>query len=317
MKKTLLSMAAMMLLATGVNAQKVFDSKVAQKADLVKHNKVELNVASTSIVNHNGMKKADEETNNKILLGFQPNGSGVTSAGWPAIEDASGVGAQLPVTEEGYGYKVVGLRFAVLASLGEATDEDQLVGAFVYAMPTDKNATQPAAVCFKDLPEDSYDLCDVTATQVNINFNDVYFTNPFALDKTMSSLMWGLYYVQNTEGSEDSFDSYPFLLAKYGEDEEFPSAKEGYYPFLAYGSFGKDGLAWYVGSDAEKARYALMAYLICETPNGETAVIGLNGSKKPVAQQYYTVDGKRLSAPQKGLNIVKLSNGETQKVYVK
>ena len=315
MKKTLLSMAAMMLLATGVNAQKLFDSKVAQKADLVKHNKVELNVASTSIVNHNGMKKADEETNNKILLGYQPTKSTtVAFAGWPSIADASGVAAQMSVPEEGYGYKVVGVRFAVVASLGEATDEDQLVGAFVYALPSDKNATQPVAVNFKDLPEDSYDLCEVGATEVNVNFNDVYFTNSFTLDDTMSSLMWGLFYVQKTD---DSDDSYPILLAKYGDDEEFPTVDEDNCPFLAYGSFSSKGLNWYAGSDAEKSPYALVAYLICETPSGETAIVGLNNSKKPVAQQYYTVDGKRLSAPQKGLNIVKLSNGETQKVYVK
>ena len=32
---------------------------------------------------------------------------------------------------------------------------------------------------------------------------------------------------------------------------------------------------------------------------------------------YYGVDGKRLNAPQKGLNIVRLSNGTSQKIIVK
>lgn len=37
-----------------------------------------------------------------------------------------------------------------------------------------------------------------------------------------------------------------------------------------------------------------------------------NAHATPVA--YYSVDGKRLSAPQKGLNIVKMSNGKTAKI---
>ena len=34
-------------------------------------------------------------------------------------------------------------------------------------------------------------------------------------------------------------------------------------------------------------------------------------------QSYYSLDGKRLDAPQKGINIVKLANGQTKKVVIK
>lgn len=36
-----------------------------------------------------------------------------------------------------------------------------------------------------------------------------------------------------------------------------------------------------------------------------------------VAREYYTIDGKRIAQPQKGLNIVRLSNGKTFKAIVK
>ena len=320
MKKTFLSMAAMLLLATGVNAQKVFDAKVAKMADLAKlanRNKVELNVASTSTAKQNGMKKEGEQEVQATLVGFMPESTSVTFAGWPSVDDAMGVGAQMPLDENAYGYKVVGVRFAVMASLGVSPDEDHPVGAFVCAMPSDENATNYAAATGVDLAEGDYELSVVDGKSLDVKWNDVPVAQPFTIDNTMSALMWGLYYVQNTDDEEGSYDSYPFILCKYGADEEFPDANEGYYPFLALGSFGSNGFDWYIGSDATRSPYALCAYAICELPNGSTAVIGLNGSKKPVAQQYYTVDGKRLSAPQKGLNIVKLSNGETQKVYVK
>ena len=35
------------------------------------------------------------------------------------------------------------------------------------------------------------------------------------------------------------------------------------------------------------------------------------------AERYHTIDGKQLSTPQRGLNIVKMSDGTTRKVIVK
>ena len=313
MKKTLLSMAAMLLLATGVNAQK-FDAKVAKMADLAKlanRNKVELNVASTS--KHNVMKKEGEEDPQYTLVGYQPATSPVGYEGWPTVEDAMGVAAQMPVDETAYGYKVVGVRFAVVGSLGVSPDDEHPVGAFVYAMPSDENATDYAAFGGVNLPEGSYQVSSLDGQNLELQWNDVAIT-PFTIDDTMSALMWGVYYVQNTDA--DSQDATPFLYGEYEDASEFPDYKEGFCPYLVLGSFGTGGFSWYLNA-TEDYPYAVCMMAICELPNGSTAVIGLNGSKKPVAQQYYTVDGKRLSAPQKGLNIVKLSNGETQKVYVK
>ena len=37
-------------------------------------------------------------------------------------------------------------------------------------------------------------------------------------------------------------------------------------------------------------------------------------SKYEVLSQYFSLDGKQLAAPQKGVNIVKMSDGATRKV---
>ena len=69
--------------------------------------------------------------------------------------------------------------------------------------------------------------------------------------------------------------------------------------------------------DKESDKYCLCMQLILETPGGSTVILGLNGSDKPVAMQYFSLDGKKLSAPQKGINVVKMSDGTSKKVLVK
>lgn len=48
-----------------------------------------------------------------------------------------------------------------------------------------------------------------------------------------------------------------------------------------------------------------------------TGVDGIESSDESVVKAYYTVDGKRINAPQRGLSIVKYSNGTTKKVFKK
>ena len=44
---------------------------------------------------------------------------------------------------------------------------------------------------------------------------------------------------------------------------------------------------------------------------------GIEANEEAVAKTYYTLDGKQLSAPQPGMNIVKMSNGKVKKVMVR
>lgn len=52
---------------------------------------------------------------------------------------------------------------------------------------------------------------------------------------------------------------------------------------------------------------------------GKTAPVGINNAtvKNAVAKQYYTLDGRSINAPQKGINIVKMSDGSVKKIYIK
>lgn len=54
----------------------------------------------------------------------------------------------------------------------------------------------------------------------------------------------------------------------------------------------------------------------------ENAALGIKGiedsaDNTALGRQYFSIDGKRLAQPQKGLNIVRMSNGKTFKAYVK
>lgn len=56
----------------------------------------------------------------------------------------------------------------------------------------------------------------------------------------------------------------------------------------------------------------------CAISGGETGIESVNGNSASATEvARYTIDGVKLSAPQKGLNIVKMSDGRTMKVMVK
>lgn len=52
-------------------------------------------------------------------------------------------------------------------------------------------------------------------------------------------------------------------------------------------------------------------------PNATGINLLTSGQTTPAAQQYYTIDGKLLNAPVKGINIVKYSDGSVNKVVIK
>lgn len=62
---------------------------------------------------------------------------------------------------------------------------------------------------------------------------------------------------------------------------------------------------------------ALKSNVYSDEAAGIKGVNDANADATAVAREYYSIDGKRLQQPQKGLNIVRLSNGKTFKVVVK
>ena len=62
---------------------------------------------------------------------------------------------------------------------------------------------------------------------------------------------------------------------------------------------------------------ALKSNVYSDEAAGIKGIDDANADATAVAREYYSIDGKRLCQPQKGLNIVRLSNGKTFKVVVK
>lgn len=304
MKKTLLSMAAMLLLATGASAQKL-DLTVAGEANVdSRFNKFEQVAAPKT----NGMKKLKEGDK---LLGFPCTATPVAKVGWPMVPDAASAASQLMLDESWYGYNVIGIRYLLLGSLGENTKETP-VGVYVWGMP-ESGKQEDLLAAEKLLNEGDYELCVVRDQQLTANWNETYFDEPFELSDKTVALRYGFMYVQDT--NDENLAAAPFLMGKFGDDEEFPDPNSGNVPFLVFGTFGEKQ-AWYryVASDFH---CALCVQVIVRKPNGETAILGVDASGKAYEKQYYSLDGKKLSAPQKGINVVKMSDGTSKKVLVK
>lgn len=304
MKKTLLSMAAMLLLATGASAQKL-DLTVAGKANVdSRFNKFEQVAAPKA----NGMKKLKE---GDALIGFPASATPVSRIGWPTVPDAMSAAAQLMLNESWYGYNVVGIRYLLLGSLGENTEETG-VGVYVWGIP-ESGKQEDLLAGEKALNEGDYELCVLEGNNLTANWNETYFDEPFTLSDKTAALRYGFMYVQNTD--DESPAAAPFLMGTFGDDEEFPAQDSGNSPFLVFGTFGSKQ-SWYGYAD-EEYPYALCVQVIARNPNGETVILGVDASGKAYEKQYYSLDGKKLSAPQKGINVVKMSDGTSKKVLVK
>ncbi len=296
----------MLLLATGASAQKL-DLTVAGEANVdSRFNKFEQVAAPKT----NGMKKLKDGDK---LLGFPCSATPVANVGWPTVPDAQSAASQLMLDESWYGYTVVGIRYLLLGSLGENTEETP-VGVYVWGIP-ESQKNEDLLVAEKPLNEGDYELCVVRDQTLTANWNETYFDTPFELSEKTAALRYGFMYVQDTNDDAENLAAAPFLIGKFGDDEEFPNPTTNNIPFLVFGTFGeKQG--WYGYSD-EEYPYALCVQVIVRTPNGETAILGVDASGKVYEKQYYSLDGKQLSAPQKGINVVKMSDGTSKKVLVK
>ena len=296
----------MLLLATGASAQKL-DLTVAGEANVdSRFNKFEQVAAPKT----NGMKKLKDGDK---LLGFPCSATPVANVGWPTVPDAQSAASQLMLDESWYGYTVVGIRYLLLGSLGENTEETP-VGVYVWGIP-ESQKNEDLLVAEKPLNEGDYELCVVRDQTLTANWNETYFDTPFELSEKTAALRYGFMYVQDTNDDAENLAAAPFLIGKFGDDEEFPNPTTNNIPFLVFGTFGeKQG--WYGYSD-EEYPYALCVQVIVRTPNGETAILGVDASGKAYEKQYYSLDGKKLSAPQKGINVVKMSDGTSKKVLVK
>lgn len=303
MKKTLLSLAAMLLLAGGASAQ-------TAKSATVYTDKVD--ATPVSVVKKAKAPMMKEEESKYALLGFNGSDNPSKMYGFPTWQSASMVLSELDNGvdydfSELAGYKIVGLNFAVTANLGEQA------GAFaiVYQDENDQEGTELDSPYLVEGTD--YTVSTVEDGQLTLQWNGVAFAEPYEITGDEAAFLYGLAYEQ-VKGNGTTQEEIPFLMGVSPD-----SGVEGM--FLVYGqpsSTDQKGL-WTLNdpNDTKSDKYCLCMQLILETPGGSTVILGLNGSDKPVAMQYYSLDGKKLSAPQKGINVVKMSDGTSKKVLVK
>lgn len=301
MKKTLLSLAAMLLLAGGASAQ-------TAKSATVYTDKVD--VTPVSVVKKAKAPMMKEEESKYVTLGFTGSGNPSQMNGFPTWESASMVMSELDNGvdhdfSELAGYKIVGLNFAVTANLGEQAG----AFAFVYQDENDQGTELDSPYLVED---ENYKVSTVENQQPTLQWNGVAFAEPYEITGEELAFQYGLVYEQ-VKGNGTTQEEFPFLTGVSTD-----SGVEGM--FLAYGkpsSKFQEGLYTLNNPNEESDKYCLCMQLILETPDGSTVILGLNGSDKPVAMQYFSLDGKKLSAPQKGINVVKMSDGTSKKVLVK
>ena len=295
MKKILLPIMSLMLLATGANAQTASKAAAAKTIDST--------ASFKKAVKQNGPMKL---ASNQLLVGYDGSdgSNGLGKAGFPTWQSVSGVYSDLSSNDIDYsqlkGYKLVGLNFAVAASLGDNTG----VMAAIYKGDNDKGQAVSAEFTDYNVSTSNDD------NTIDMAWNEVAFDEPYEFTGEETEVLYGYSYTQVTDKTADNASPILFGVSKKS------TTYNGM--FLLYGVPGgkqtNEGF-YYVSS--KETPYVPCMQLIVEDPNGEVSVIGVKGSEQAVAKQYYSLDGAQLSAPQKGLNIVKMSDGTSRKVVVK
>lgn len=280
---------AMALLATSANAQ-VFNKEVKESA------KVELNNKFTAAAKVKAGPKRLKDY--QKLIGYSGSlcNDGVGFTGfdkWESAEMIVSVYNNSAILDQVRGYKIVGLNFAVMSSLGDKAQ----AFALMYNGKDDKEGTDVSTT----LTTYENSVLSKDGKTIDVKWNEVMFDKPYTITDELTKIYYGYSYTQ-VAGEE------PVLFGVEKESTDYNNM------FLVGGipSAGQKNGLYYISS--ERQNYVPCFQLIVESPNGETGILGVDGTLQPVPSKYYTLDGKQLSAPQKGLNLVKMSDGTTRKV---
>ena len=289
MKKFLLSFMAMAMLATSANAQ-VINKEVKESA------KVELNNKFTAAAKVKAGPKRLKDSQKIIGYSGSLCNDGVGFTGFDKWESANmivSVYNNSAILDQVRGYKIVGLNFAVMSSLGDKAQ----VFATMYNGKDDKEGTEVSTT----LTTYENSVLSADGKQIDVKWNEVMFDEPYTITDALTEIWYGYSYTQ-VAGEK------PVLFGVEKESTDYENM------FLVGGvpSVGKKEALYYISSATNN--FVPCFQLIVESSNGETAILGVDGTLQPVPSKYYTLDGKQLSAPQKGLNLVKMSDGTTRKV---
>ena len=261
----------MLLLAGGASAQ-------TAKSATVYTDKVD--ATPVSVVKKAKAPMMKEEESKYALLGFTGSDNPSQNNGFPAWQSASMVMSELDNGvdydfSELAGYKIVGLNFAVTANLGEQAG----AFAFVYQNENDQGTELDSPYLVEGT---NYTVSTVENQQLTLQWNSVAFAEPYEITGEELAFQYGLVYEQ-VKGNGTTQEEFPFLTGVSTD-----SGVEGM--FLVYGkpsSEYQEGLYTLNNPDDNSEKRCLCMQLILETPGGSTVILGLNGSDKPVAMQYF------------------------------
>ena len=184
------------------------------------------------------------------------------------------------------GYKIVGISFAVGSTLGNSPN-----------------------VIFYELDDDGWHLMGRSGFKDyytdSSSFNEVECTWNYVIPEEPNAIMFGY-----------TFD--PIYLFMNETNENYVAVgrtNDLTNGFLVWGELIKDeGYKLYRLSSNELP-YAACVQLILSN-GSSTEIVGVDGKRDVKVVERYTPNGQRVSAPVSGINIEKLSDGTTRKVFV-
>lgn len=213
----------------------------------------------------------------------------VGSDGFPDAPDVNAVFGRITADklQKYAGYTVAGVAFIVSADLGEQP--------MIIAMETRDNTVETVA-------GGNIEKYVVTSPEEGITLNEVGAQYRYELPAEPHDIFFGYTYTQKQTGTNADK---PLMVGSTTD------LKNGYF---ALGTLGSNGRQLYRISQ-EKFPYALCVQLIL-LKDDETVLLGVDGSEQKTVTARFAADGTRLAAPTRGLNIERLSDGTTRKVWV-
>lgn len=184
------------------------------------------------------------------------------------------------------GYKIVGISFAVGSTLGNSP-----------------------SIIFYELDDDGWNLMGRSGVKDyyidSIVFNEVEGTWNYVIPEEPNAIMFGYTFDPIHLFMNETNENYVAV----GRTNDLANG------FLVWGELIKDeGYKLYRLSSNELP-YAACVQLILSN-GSSTEIVGVDGKRNVKVVERYAPNGQRVSAPVSGINIEKLSDGTTRKVFV-
>lgn len=184
------------------------------------------------------------------------------------------------------GYKIVGISFAVGSTLGDSP------GIIFYELDYD-GWRQMGRSDFKDY------------YTVPSMFNEVECTWNYVIPEEPNAIMFGYTFDPIHLFMNETNDN----VVVVGRTTDLDNG------FLVWGELIKGEGSKLYRLSTDELPYAACVQLILSN-GSSTEIVGVDGKRDVKVVERYTPDGQRVSAPVSGINIEKLSDGTTRKVFV-